>query len=104
MQAVALYGGQTLGPVGRWFVTQVAERQALGDPARSSERHFRERGNQRQGQPLPQPQDMLRDDLAGAPLPWVSWAVGDWLVKLGIGLCLLVPFRALLWKMAPARM
>lgn len=41
---------------------------------------------------------------AGAPLPWVSWAVGDWLVKLGIGLCLLVPFRALLWKMAPARM
>ena len=38
---------------------------------------------------------------AGSSLPWVSWAAGDWLVKLGIGLCLLVPFRALLWKMAP---
>ena len=40
---------------------------------------------------------------AGAPLPWVSWAAGDWLVKLGIGLFLLAPFRVLLWKMAPAR-
>jgi len=41
---------------------------------------------------------------AGASLPWVSWMVGDWLVKLAIGLSLLAPFRALLWKMAPAQL
>ena len=79
MQAVALYGGQTLGPVGRWFVTQVAERQALGDLARSRERHFRERGNQWQGQPLPQLQDMLRDDLAGDRFKtgrWLDFDIG----------------------------
>ncbi len=41
---------------------------------------------------------------AGSSLPWVSWAFGDLAVKLAIGVFLLVPFRALLWKMAPARM
>jgi len=39
---------------------------------------------------------------AGSALPWLSWMVGDWLVKLAVGLFLLAPFRALLWKMAPA--
>jgi hypothetical protein len=33
----------------------------------------------------------------------VSWAAGDLAVKLAIGVCLLAPFRALLWKMAPLR-
>ena len=40
---------------------------------------------------------------AGSSLPWVSWAAGDLAVKLLIGVCLLAPFRALLWKMAPLR-
>lgn len=40
---------------------------------------------------------------AGSALPWVSWALGDLAVKLAIGVCLLAPFRALLWKMAPGR-
>ncbi|MNW22100.1 hypothetical protein D3C71_2233950 [compost metagenome] len=40
---------------------------------------------------------------AGSSLPWISWALGDLAVKLAIGVCLLAPFRALLWKMAPAR-
>jgi len=39
---------------------------------------------------------------AGSALPWVTWMAGDWLVKLAVGLFLLAPFRALLWKMAPA--
>ncbi|MCC7635753.1 queuosine precursor transporter [Stenotrophomonas rhizophila] len=38
---------------------------------------------------------------AGSSLPWVSWAAGDLAVKLAIGVFLLVPFRALLWRMAP---
>ncbi len=38
---------------------------------------------------------------AGSALPWMSWALGDLAVKLLIGVCLLAPFRALLWKMAP---
>ncbi|WP_250064203.1 VUT family protein [Stenotrophomonas mori] len=38
---------------------------------------------------------------AGSSLPWISWGAGDLAVKLAIGLCLLAPFRALLWKMAP---
>ncbi|CTP88390.1 hypothetical protein XTPLMG728_1889 [Xanthomonas translucens pv. poae] len=40
---------------------------------------------------------------AGSALPWVSWAAGDLAVKLGIGVCLLAPFRALLWRTAPPR-
>lgn len=40
---------------------------------------------------------------AGAALPWITWALGDLAVKLAIGVCLLAPFRALLWKMAPLR-
>lgn len=38
---------------------------------------------------------------AGASLPWVSWAAGDLAVKLGMGVFLLGPFRALLWRSAP---
>lgn len=38
---------------------------------------------------------------AGSALPWISWGTGDLLVKLAMGLCLLAPFRALLWRMAP---
>ncbi|MCC4599273.1 VUT family protein [Xanthomonas melonis] len=38
---------------------------------------------------------------AGAALPWVSWAAGDLAVKLGMGVLLLGPFRALLWRSAP---
>lgn len=40
---------------------------------------------------------------AGMALPWVSWAAGDLAVKLGIGVFLLAPFRALLWRSAPQR-
>ncbi|KAF1014230.1 MAG: Queuosine precursor transporter [Stenotrophomonas maltophilia] len=40
---------------------------------------------------------------AGSSLPWVSWVAGDLAVKLAMGICLLAPFRALLWKMAPVR-
>ena len=39
---------------------------------------------------------------AGSTLPWVSWAAGDLMVKLAIGVCLLAPFRVLLWRLAPA--
>jgi len=38
---------------------------------------------------------------AGLPLPWLGWMTGDWLVKLSVGVVLLAPFRALLWKIAP---
>ncbi|MCC8474649.1 VUT family protein [Xanthomonas arboricola] len=38
---------------------------------------------------------------AGAGLPWISWAAGDLAVKLGMGVFLLGPFRALLWRSAP---
>ena len=40
---------------------------------------------------------------AGSQLPWISWAAVDLMVKLAIGVFLLAPFRALLWKMAPQR-
>jgi len=40
---------------------------------------------------------------AGLPLPWLGWMVGDWLVKLSVGIFLLAPFRALLWKIAPVQ-
>ena len=40
---------------------------------------------------------------AGQPLPWVSWALGDLAVKLAIAVCLLVPFRIALFKLAPAQ-
>lgn len=33
---------------------------------------------------------------AGTGLPWVTWAVGDYAVKLAMALALLLPFRALL--------
>lgn len=40
---------------------------------------------------------------AGTGLPWISWAAGDLAVKLGMGVFLLGPFRALLWRSAPRR-
>jgi conserved hypothetical integral membrane protein len=37
---------------------------------------------------------------AGSGLPWPSWAAGDLGVKLAMGLFLLAPFRAWLWRQA----
>lgn len=39
---------------------------------------------------------------AGVDLPWVSWAFGDLAVKLGVGVVLLGPFRALLNRARPS--
>lgn len=33
---------------------------------------------------------------AGTPLPWVTWALGDYAVKLGMALLLLLPFRLMM--------
>ena len=38
---------------------------------------------------------------AGTGLPWVTWGLGDFGVKLGMALCLLIPFRALMSKTRP---
>lgn len=38
---------------------------------------------------------------AGTGLPWVSWAVGDYLVKFLVAVVLLLPFRALLSLVVP---
>ena len=35
---------------------------------------------------------------AGTGLPWVTWAIGDYGVKLAMALALLIPFRALMPK------
>ena len=35
---------------------------------------------------------------AGTGLPWVTWAIGDYGVKLAMALGLLIPFRALMPK------
>ncbi len=41
---------------------------------------------------------------AGTGLPWMTWAVGDLGVKLGVALCMLIPFRLLLaFTMPPPR-
>lgn len=40
---------------------------------------------------------------AGEPLPWITWALGDLGVKLVLGVCLLLPFRLLIGKVAAAR-
>jgi len=40
---------------------------------------------------------------AGTALPWVTWALGDFGVKLAMALALLIPFRALMGsRPAPA--
>ena len=39
---------------------------------------------------------------AGADLPWISWAFGDLAVKLGMGIFLLGPFRALINRKRPS--
>ena len=33
---------------------------------------------------------------AGTGLPWITWAIGDYAVKLTMALLLLIPFRALM--------
>jgi queuosine precursor transporter len=38
---------------------------------------------------------------AAAGLPWVTWGLGDYGVKLGMALILLMPFRALMSLMLP---
>lgn len=40
---------------------------------------------------------------AGLGLPWITWAVGDFGVKMTMALLLLVPFRGLLRWTAPVR-
>lgn len=39
---------------------------------------------------------------AGVDLPWITWAFGDLAVKLGMGIFLLGPFRALLNRSRPS--
>lgn len=39
----------------------------------------------------------------GTGLPWITWAAGDLGVKLGVALCMLIPFRLLLAFTVPAR-
>ena len=38
---------------------------------------------------------------AGTGLPWVSWAAGDWGVKMAMALAMLVPYRALMQILLP---
>ena len=41
---------------------------------------------------------------AGTSDPWVTWALGDLGVKLGLGVALLLPFRLLIGRqLAPPR-
>jgi len=35
---------------------------------------------------------------AGTGAPWQTWLLGDLLVKLAVNLCMLAPFRALMWN------
>ncbi|MBV4397348.1 queuosine precursor transporter [Advenella alkanexedens] len=35
---------------------------------------------------------------AGTPVPWISLALGDMVVKLLVSMCLLLPFRMLMWN------
>ena len=35
----------------------------------------------------------------GTPVPWVTLALGDSIIKVGLSLLLLAPFRALMWKL-----
>ncbi|MEN2978462.1 queuosine precursor transporter [Tistrella bauzanensis] len=37
----------------------------------------------------------------GTGLPWISWAVGDWAVKMAMALAMLVPYRALMRVLLP---
>lgn len=38
----------------------------------------------------------------GTGLPWISWAIGDWGVKMAMALAMLVPYRALMRVLLPA--
>lgn len=38
---------------------------------------------------------------AGTGLPWISWAIGDYAVKLLMAVCMLLPFRALMPAIRP---
>jgi hypothetical protein len=41
---------------------------------------------------------------AGTPVPWVTLAIGDYFVKLGLALVMLVPFAlAIRTRLVPAR-
>ncbi|MGI9417456.1 MAG: queuosine precursor transporter, partial [Geminicoccaceae bacterium] len=39
---------------------------------------------------------------AGTGLPWITWAIGDYGVKIAVALVLLIPFRLALKAVAPA--
>ena len=39
---------------------------------------------------------------AGTGLPWITWGLGDYVVKLGMAMLLLLPFRVLLAATRPA--
>ncbi len=39
---------------------------------------------------------------AGTGLPWTTWALGDYGVKLALALVMLIPFRALMNRVGPA--
>lgn len=39
---------------------------------------------------------------AATGLPWVTWALGDYAVKVGVALVMLIPFRLMLRMTAPA--
>ncbi len=41
---------------------------------------------------------------AGTGLPWTTWALGDYGVKLTLALVMLIPFRALMSRTGPARL
>ena len=41
---------------------------------------------------------------AGTGAPWITWALGDLVIKLALNLLMLAPFRALMWNLAkPAK-
>ena len=40
----------------------------------------------------------------GEPLPWVTWGIGDFFVKISMGLVMLLPFRALTSRMASSKL
>ena len=40
---------------------------------------------------------------AGTGLPWVTWGLGDYAVKAGMALAMLIPFRVLMQLVRPGR-
>ncbi|CAM5215358.1 queuosine precursor transporter [Oligella ureolytica] len=39
----------------------------------------------------------------GTPVPWVTLALGDMMIKMSLSILLLVPFRALMWNLGSAK-